>query len=317
MHASVIVVVAVFVGAALQPRVTPVEAGLQPQVTAVAAGLQSHVTPVEAALQPRVTEDRPLPEFKPFADEVRKRWRAARVLQSQYTFIERREEVKMSALGKVKEGPVKTYEVYPSPEPGNTYKRLVAVDGKPIPPAELEKNDRVHRENMVARMNESPEKKARRAREDAKDRADEERAIDELFQVYDIRIVRRETFEGHPTVVVTFEPRPAYKAKSDEAKVMKKIRATAWIHETEYQIVRVDLQAIDNIGFGLGVIGKVYKGTTAEYRRTKVNGEVWLPVRARVTARGRALVRKFELDTVTEWSEYKKFVVKTDEALRQ
>jgi hypothetical protein len=98
---------------------------------------------------------------------------------------------------------------------------------------------------------------------------------------------------------------------------MKKVRATAWIHETEYQIVRAELEAIDNIGVGLGVLGKVYKGTTAQYLRTKVNGEVWLPVRARVTARGRAFVRKFDLDTVTEWSEYKKFVVRTEETVMQ
>jgi hypothetical protein len=222
----------------------------------------------------------------------------------------------MSALGKVKEGPVKTYEVYPSPEPGNTYKRLVAVDGKPISQAELEKNDREHRENVFERMNESPEKKAKRAREEAKERAEEERAIDDMFQLYDIRIVRREMLHGHPTVVVTFEPKPNYKSRTDEAKVMKKVRATAWIHETEYQIVRAELEAIENIGFGLGVLGKVYKGTTAEFLRTKVNGEVWLPSRARVTARGRALVRKFDLDSVTEWSDYKKFVVKTDEVLR-
>jgi hypothetical protein len=268
-------------------------------------------------LSPAPAQEKPLPEFKPFAEEVRKRWRAARALQAQYTFTERREEVKMSALGKVKEGPIKTYEVYPSPEPGNTYKRLVAVDGKPISQAELEKNDREHRENVLERMNESPEKKAKRAREEAKERAEEERAIDEMFQVFDIRIVRRERLDGHPTVVVTFEPRPNYKARTDEAKVMKKVRATAWIHETEYQIVRAELEAIDNIGFGLGVLGKVYKGTTAEFLRTKVNGEVWLPVRARVTARGRALVRKFDLDTVTEWSEYKKFVVRTEEVLQE
>ena len=277
---------------------------------------------MEVGLQPHLSgtaspDNRPLPEFKPFADEVRKRWRAARALQAQYTFTERREEVKMSALGKVKEGPIKTYEVYPSPEPGNTYKRLVAVNGTPISPAELEKNDRVHREHVLKQMNEPPEKKARRAREAAKERAEEERAIDELFLVYDIRIVGRETLAGHPTVVVTFAPRPNYQARTDEAKAMKKIRAKAWIHETEYQIVRAELEAIDNIGFGLGVLGKVYKGTTAEYVRTKVNGEVWLPVRARVSARGRAFVRKFDIDTVTEWSDYKKFVVKTEEALRE
>ena len=41
----------------------------------------------------------------------------------------------------MKDGPVKVYEVYPSEEPGNTWKRLVSVDGKPLRAAELEKND--------------------------------------------------------------------------------------------------------------------------------------------------------------------------------
>ena len=276
----------------------------------VRTGLQSRLP---ATLQP---SEQPLPELNAFAAEVRRRWREARRLQAQYTFIERREEVKLTALGKVKEGPVKVYEVYPSPEPGNTYKRLIAVDGKPLSKAEIEKNDRIHRENVLERMNESPAEKAKRAREEAKERAEEERTIDEMFKVYDIRIVRREHFNGHPTVVATFEPRPNYRARTDEAKIMKKVRATAWIHEAEYQIVRVEVEAVDNIGVGLGVLGKIYKGTTGEFVRTKVNDEVWLPVRARLTARGRALVRKFDIDQVTEWSDYKKFVVKTEEAMR-
>jgi hypothetical protein len=286
---------------------------------AVRTGLQSRPPVTGLHSQPQVTgvsSERPLPDLKPFAAEVRRRWREARRLQAQYTFIERREEVKLTALGKVKEGPVKVYEVYPSPEPGNTYKRLIAVDGKPLSKAEIEKNDRIHRQHVLERMNESPADKARRAREEAKERAEEERTIDEIFKVYDIRLVRRESFHGHPTVVATFEPRPEYRARTDEAKIMKKVRATAWIHEAEYQIVRVEVEAIDNIGVGLGVLGKVYKGTTGEYVRTKVNDEVWLPVRARLTARGRALVRKFDIDQVTEWSDYKKFVVTTEEAMR-
>jgi hypothetical protein len=165
-------------------------------------------------------------------------------------------------------------------------------------------------------MNESPAEKAKRAREEAKERAEEERTLDELFRVYDIRLVRRERHRGHPTVVATFEPRPNYRPRTDEGKIMKKVRATAWIHETEYQIVRVEVEAIENIGVVYGVLGKIYKGTTGEFVRTKVNDEVWLPVRARLTARGSALVRKFDFDQVTEWSDYKKFVVRTEEAMR-
>ncbi len=109
---------------------------------------------------------------------------------------------------------------------------------------------------------------------------------------------RREAVDGYPTILAVLEPRRDYKARTDEGKMMKKIRARAWIHETEYQIVRVEIEALQDIGVGLGVIGKLYKGTVGEFERTKVNGEVWLPARARFTAKGRALFRKFAIDSV-------------------
>ena len=258
----------------------------------------------------------PLPELTAFVASVRARLRSDRALQAQYTFLERREEVTMSKLGKVKDGPVKVYEVYPSIEPGNTYKRLISIDGTPLSAAELEKNDKLHQKHLLERMNETPEKKAKRERDEAKERAEEQRAIDELFALYEITLVRREVVDGHPTILAALEPRPGYKPRTDDGKVMKKIRARAWIHETEYQIVRVEVEALENIGYGMGVIGKIYKGTEGEFVRKKVNGEVWLPAKARLVAKGRALFRKFAIDSVTEWWDYKKFSVKTNEQLQ-
>ena len=257
-----------------------------------------------------------LPDVSAFVAEVRARLRTDRALQAQYTFLERREEISVSKLGKVKDGPVKVYEVYPSEEPGNTWKRLIWVDGKPLSSAELDKNDTVHQRDILDRLNESPQKKAKRAREAAKERVEEQRVNDEIFAAYEITLVGRELVDGHPTILAALEPRRAYKARTSEGKVMKKVRARAWIHETEHQIVRVETEALDDIGFGLGVIGKLYKGTVGEFVRTKVNGEVWLPARARFTAKGRALFRKFAIDSVTEWWDYKKFSVSTTEETR-
>jgi hypothetical protein len=50
------------------------------------------------------------------------------------------------------------------------------------------------------------------------------------------------------------------------------------------------------------------------FRRTLVNGEIWLPVEARYKVVGKTLVfRKFALDSATEFSDYKKFNVSTAE----
>ena len=61
-----------------------------------------------------------------------------------------------------------------------------------------------------------------------------------------------------------------------------------------------------------GVVAKLYKGTTLVFERRKVNDEVWLPTRTRVNMSGRALIRKFSLEAVIEYSDYRKFSVNTD-----
>ena len=72
---------------------------------------------------------------------------------------------------------------------------------------------------------------------------------------------------------------------------------------------------LDDLSFGLG-LGKVYKGTTGSVERRKVNDEVWLPAEVRFNGSGRALVRKFTLESVVQFSDYRKFSVATDTAFK-
>jgi len=258
--------------------------------------------------------DAPLPELESFAAEVKARLRSDRALQANYTFLERREEIEVSKLGKVSVGSTKTYEVYPSPDPGDTYKRLVAVDGAPIDASELEKNDAKHRKDLEERQS-SPEARAKHARDVAEERRKEHEAIEEIFRVYDIRLVGREVIRGYQTIVGTLEPRPAYKPRTDDGQVMKKFRARVWINEADYQLVRAELEAIDDVTYGWGLVGRLHKGAKITYERRKVNGEVWLPARLHISGTGRAMVfRTFAIDSTTEWSDYKRFGVKTEES---
>jgi hypothetical protein len=263
----------------------------------------------------------PLPDPKAFGAEVRKRMLTDRELQSQYTFLERREEISISKLGKVSAGPVKTYEVYPSVEPGNTYKRLVAVDGVPLPPEELARRDRIHREDVLReaakRERETPQERQKRLQKEAKEQAEWNRTLDEVFEAYDIRLVGRETIGGAVTVVATLDPKPSHRPRTDEGKLMKKVRARAWISEADYQVVKVVAEMIDDVTYGWGVVGRLYKGTVATFERTRVNGEVWLPARVEIKGTGRALFRRFTLSNLTTYSDYRKFNVSTGETFQR
>jgi hypothetical protein len=59
-------------------------------------------------------------------------------------------------------------------------------------------------------------------------------------------------------------------------------------------------------------VGRVHQGSKFTFSRTKVNDEVWLPVEMKFEASGRTLLfRKFQIFTVTSYSDYKKFNVDT------
>jgi hypothetical protein len=78
--------------------------------------------------------------------------------------------------------------------------------------------------------------------------------------------------------------------------------------------VRLEMDVVDDITFGLGLLARMHKGSTLMFRRTLVNGEIWLPAEGRYKIVGKTLVfRKFALDSTTQFSEYKKFNVSTAE----
>jgi hypothetical protein len=276
---------------------------------------------VHCALCITAAAQAPLPDPKAFGAEVRKRMLTDRELQSQYTFIERREEISISKLGKVRAGPVKTYEVYPSVERGNTYKRLIAIDGVPLPPEELARRDRIHREDVLReaakRERETPQERQKRLQKEAKEQAEWNRTLDEVFEVYEIRLVGRDTIDGAVTVVATLDPKPGYRPRTDAGKWMKKVRAQAWISEADYQVVKVVAEVIDDVTYGWGVVGRLHNGTVATFERTKVNGEVWLPARVEIKGTGRALFRRFTLSSLTTYSDYRKFNVSTGETFQR
>lgn len=237
-------------------------------------------------------------------------------MQKDYTYVEKRRDVKVSRLGKVTVGPVRTFEVYPSTERGKTYKRLVAIDGKPLDPADLERRDNEHRQGMVNRIEqekrETPAQRTERLKKQAEERREREAIMDDAFAVYAPTVARREILDGHPTVVASLKPRADAKTKTREGKWMKKFEGHIWVSESDYQIAKVDMVALGDLTLGLGLIGRVHEGSRLSFTRRKVNNEVWLPAEARMEATGRALLfRTFKFDTITTYSDYRKWSVDT------
>jgi hypothetical protein len=64
--------------------------------------------------------DRSFPDAATFLRQVREAVRLDSELQSGFTYVEQRKEVRISRLGKLEVGPLRTFQVFPSPRPGRT-----------------------------------------------------------------------------------------------------------------------------------------------------------------------------------------------------
>jgi hypothetical protein len=259
-------------------------------------------------------QQRPLPDFNTFAAEVKKHLATDEERQSGYVFNERRLEQKLDAAGRVTDESVKVYEVYPGLPGEDRYRRLIEEDGRSTPPDRLAKQDTQRRKQAeeYARKQAVASERQKDAREQDKARQKYSDAVDDIFRIYDIQMLRRESIEGIDTILAALTPKPGARPQTDDGKVMRHFKARAWISESDYELVRVEIEAIDDLSFGLGVLARVHKGTVATYQRRKVNGETWLPERVTWTASARVLLlRRLRLRGVSEFSNYRRYTVDT------
>ena len=278
--------------------------GLVLAVLAVTGGL------LALAPKPTAAQDgsRPLPDPETFLEQVKAHARPDRLLLSQYTYVEERTEV---PRGQPDKATTELVQIFPAVDPDRTYVRLLAVDGEPLEPDEVEKQDRKRREQLVKRAErlarEGISEREKRRREDIEMRRSEGDLREDILKIFDFRMVRREFIDGDSTIIVSFTPRRDAKARTRRGKIFKKARGHLWISEEEYAVVRVEAETMEDVTFGLGLIGRLHKGSTFSFRFRKVNDEIWLPARTHLTGSGRTLVfRTFSFDTVIDFLGYQK-----------
>lgn len=259
-------------------------------------------------------QERPLPDFDAFAAEVKKRLATDSERQSGYVFTERRIEQKLNAAGQVTDESVKVYEVYPGLPGEDRYRRLIEEDGRPVAPDRLAKRDAERRRTAeeYARRQALASAREKDARRQEKARQEYSAAVEDIFRVYDIQMLRRESIDGVDSILATLTPKPDARPRTGDGKVMRHFKARAWISESDYELVRVEIEAVDNLAFGLGLLARVHKGTVATYQRRKVDGQTWLPAAVTWTASGRVLLlRRLRLRGVSEFSDYRRYTVDT------
>jgi len=222
-----------------------------------------------------------------------------------YTYTEQEEEHKLNSQGGVASTESKTYEILFLA--GEQTEKLVARNGKPLSPDEAKKEEDKLNKLIEKRTNESDEQKTKRLAKEEKDRQEDRAFIGEIAAAYDFHAEPPEIINGRAALVISATPRADFHASTRDGKYLTKFRFRAWIDEAECQWVKLDVEAIDTVSWGL-FLARLHKGSRVLLEQTRVNDELWLPKSERLWLSARvALLKSYNLEEDTTFQNYQKF----------
>jgi hypothetical protein len=261
-------------------------------------------------------QNQPLPDQESFLLEARKRLQTDSALQSSYVYVETRRGQKLDKGGRTREESVKVLESYPGLPGEQRWERLIAEDGRPVPPEELARQDRERQQKaneMVQRLAQNSSKElARQERELQKARREREEVASDMYNVFEVRMLGRERVEEHDTIAFLLTPKRDAKPKTRAGEQIRHFSVRAWVSENDHELVKMEAEAIDDLKSGLGVLARLHKGAQLSFVRRKVNGEVWLPAVVSYNGRVRAgLLFTLRRSGTSEFSGYRKYSVDT------
>ena len=266
-------------------------------------------------------QNQPLPNQESFLIETRKHLQTDSTLQSSYVYVETRRELKLDKGGRARGESVKVVESYPGLPGEARWERLIAEDGRPVPPEELARQDRERQQKaheMVQRLARNASKElARQERELQKARRERDEALSDIYNVFEIRMIGRERVEEHDTIAFVLTPRRDAKPQTRAGEQIRHFIVRAWVSENDHELVKLEAEAIDDLKSGLGVLTRLHKGARLSFLRRKVNDEVWLPAVVSYNGSARVgLLVTLRRSGTSEFSGYRKYSVDTLEGFR-
>lgn len=267
-----------------------------------------------AVLAPALTSDvsaqaAGLPPRDAFLRDVRERLTRSQEAAHRYEYKERRTELHLNPFGRMGTGGTNVFHVTPSPNAKLTYRRLIERNGVPVPQVELDRQDAEYAAR-VKRMTsnndqDSAEARERRRNEDLLASRRAQMIVDDVIGVLQFDLTKREFRGGKAQIVIAFAAKPGARPLTREGQLMKAFRGNIWVDEASREIVDAQATAIDNVGFGGGLVAKIYEGMESSVERREIDPGVWMPTRLTLRGEVRAIFRRTRIDHVVEWFDYR------------
>lgn len=224
-----------------------------------------------------------------------------------YTWIAKETDRSLDSKGDVKSEDSSKWEtvvLY-----GEPHRRMLERNGKPLTSEEQRKEQQKLDKAVAKLQNESDAQRQHRLEEQEKQREKDRDFLNEVTDLYDLRLEGSDKIDGLDVWVISATPKLGYQPKRRDARPLLKIKGKIWIDKAEYQWVRIEAETTDTISFGL-FLARLNPGAKLLFEQTRINDEIWLPKFERVSGSGRlGLVKKIALEQDLTWSDYRKFQV--------
>jgi hypothetical protein len=161
--------------------------------------------------------------------------------------------------------------------------KMTLNDGRPLTP-EMEDAE----EARLERLLNSPSEQARHVRQYDED----EERIGRILALLPNAFVYEYDGEENGCYKLRFHPNPAYQADRIEARIFHAMSGTLWVDERAKRLVRLEGRVEENVDFGFGILGRLYKGGWFRLVRVQVSPTEWKTATLEVHMNVRALLVK-------------------------
>jgi hypothetical protein len=144
--------------------------------------------------------------------------------------------------------------------------RLIATNGVPLNARQQQQEN----ERLVHLLNDRGQQAKLKQQYD-----EDERHIGSMMRLLpDAFLYQYDGAEGDQ-MRLRFQPNPAFKPPTYEGRIFHSMAGMVWVSMREKRLARLRGQLIENVDFGYGLLGRLYKGGTFEMERREVSAGNW------------------------------------------
>jgi len=176
--------------------------------------------------------------------------------------------------------------------PDGPLARKQKTNGHPLPADARQDED--HR---IEHLLNSPSEQAQHRKEYAEDEQRIARILALLPDAFVYEPAQLQTLNDTVCWHMVFHPNPGYPAHSIESRIFHAMSGELWVSQKSKRLVRLDGKLQENVDFGFGILGRLYKDGWFRLERTHVGQSPagtgdWKTQRLEIHMQGRAMLFK-------------------------